>query len=409
MLHNLSIWQDPTKNLPDVELKALTNINYLVAKNQAEKTAILDLILDKYSEQTREIDYNEIQIILDGNPIQISKTDRILIIRNPEDGQDPSVQKLIPSYLDKFLQHKHIQIFVATNSPFVISAMGELSEYEKKQCDCSKHEFYPTQKVYILKNNQVASRTLELKLDLDNQPKGRYGYWGKKANFIASQMLSSGLFKESLLTERTISPDAPILVLCEGFSSEADSLIYNQAFGTYKGRAVLFVSCQGTHELSTAFDIFRQIKNSLSANFQLLMLRDRDHEFPTMESIANFCRSYPDRRVLRRRAIECYLYNSETAAKLVKTLGTNIQHSDNNQLNKLSQVIQLECERGIEGNSYKDELKLAFAEVMRRYKYNVPLDEFTAVHKFSVEVLAPLITPETDIYKELEKDIFGGL
>ena len=46
---------------------------------------------------------------------------------------------------------------------------------------------------------------------------------------------------------------------------------------------------------------------------------------------------------------------------------------------------------------------------MRRYKYNVPLDEFTATHKFSVEVLAPLITPETDIYKELEEDIFGGL
>ncbi len=406
MLHNLSIWQDPARNLPGAELKALTDINYLVAKDQSEKKAILDLILDKYSQQARELSYTEIEAIINGEQIPISKDDRILIIRNPEDGQDPSIQKLIPSYLDKFRRNKHFQIFVATNSPFVISAMGELSEYEKSQCDCSKYEFWPSQKVYILKHNQVASKDLELKLDIDNQPKGRYGYWGKKANFIASQMLSSGLFKESLLDERTITADAPILVLCEGFSSEADALIYNQVFGTYRGRATLFISCQGTHELSTAFDIFRQIKNSLSANFALLMLRDRDHEFPTAESIDRYCQSYPDRRVLRRRAIECYLYNSETAAGLIKTLGANIQQSDRQQLDHLSRAIQSEAERGIEGNSYKEELKLAFAEVMRRYKYNVPVDEFTSVHKFSVEVLAKLITPGTAAYKELEQDIF---
>lgn len=410
MLHNLDIWSSKNRNL---ELSDLTRVNYLVGDNGSGKTRVIEALHRKNHNHCVFLPGQELSELVEHSIIPtLPKSTKFIVIKEPENGLYPKLQKSIPKKLDALSRHNSgLQIFVTTNSPFVIAAVAELTQTEKEDCECSKHVFNPSQKVYILKEGKIAHKSGELKLDTDKAPKGRFGYWGKKANFIASQMLSSGLYKnDSILTKNNTTPDAPILVLCEGSDAEADALIYNKIFENYLGRSVLFVSCQGTHELSTSFDVFRQVKNSLSANFKLLMLRDRDHDFRNQNSIDNYIENYPDRRVLYRRAIECYLYSSETAELILAGIGETLTSHNKRLLDNLQNQIQYQAENGVPGNVYKEDLKMLFARATAKYQYKIDSTQSEdPKFKFSVNVIAPLITPDTNTYKELAQCIFWDI
>ena len=75
----------------------------------------------------------------------------------------------------------------------------------------------------------------------------------------------------------------------------------------------MFVSCRGASQLHKTFRLLTEIKPGLSADFELLMLRDRDHEFPSLADIQRYQQENEGCRVLFKRALEVYLYNSETA------------------------------------------------------------------------------------------------
>jgi hypothetical protein len=413
MLHSLSLHKYPssTAGISDNnELKGLTYVNYLVGENGAGKEDILKLIHKKCGKQVLEFGFQEtFDLFYSQNwkNLQIGIETKILLIQCPENDLYPSWHLKIPTLLDKLAMHYRLQIFVITNSPFVIASVGELSEEQKVMCHCSKDDYLPRHKVYVLRNGLVASKRGEISLDIDNRPKGRYGYWGKKSNFIASQMLSNGLLSNSRLDDFTVSSDAPIVILCEGSKDEADAIIYNTIFETYNKQAALFVSCQGTHQLTTSFDVFRQIKNSLSADFNLYMLRDRDHEFADLNAIKEYERSYPKRRVLHKRAIECYLYNSETADLLLKTIGKELTNNNREKMDLLQAKIQHEAETGYTGHEYKDALKEMFASITM--EYNHTLEQKLIANpdfRLSTDVIAKLITKETQTYKDLAISIF---
>jgi hypothetical protein len=397
---NLSI-NDNGNNISS-ELDELTKINYLVSSNSADIQNSINLITKKLHDFVT-LDYYQFYDEYITNPKPNSQSTKYLLITFPENDLHPADQKIIPELLHHFAKKHHYQIFVFTNSPFIVASLAEVSQKDKEFCDCNKYEFRPQEKVYIIKSGQIVHRSLDFKLDLDKKPKGRYGYWGKKANFIASQMLNIGLENGSTLDNHTISTYAPILVLCEGSNSQSDAQIYSN-------RSVLFISCQGTHELGTSFDVFRQIKKSLSADFQLCMLRDRDHEFPDQASIDYFHNTYPGRRVLSRRAIECYLYNSEVAELLLQSINLPLNPIAKNKLDEVNANVQMEAENGVTGHDYKDRLKNTFLQATSNYSYTAD-DEHKGDtrYSFTVQVLAPLVKKTRTIHKQLADDIFGSL
>lgn len=312
--------------------------------------------------------------------------DATILLEEPSEHLHPSWQKKLPEIFDSLYRYTGIQMFVATHSPFVISGVGVLTE--------SQNEEDLSQKVYFLKDFKVAGKRGEI------STKGRNGYWGRKVVQITSSMLGAGLMDLVSPEIVKITSDAPILVVCEGEGLDADFKIYNEIF-RYRHPSVVFISARGSSQVERTFELLNEIKPGLSANFKMMMLRDRDHEFPSFEDVVNYEEANPNHRVLRRRAIECYVYTSEVAMKMMAEFGMGLSDKDKMRLDSVNEQIQNEVEQGVLGDSYKIRLEKAFTRATKGK---------TLVFSQGGDVmvdLARLITPDMQIYKELEKDIFG--
>jgi hypothetical protein len=410
MMRFINFWSKSEK-VQEQSLEKLTNVNYITGENGSGKKAFLSFVYSRNQGKSLFLSAEEINHCLEegGRLPQVPQKVDFVLIDNPENNLSTSNQKAVPRWLQKISKVYGVQVFVSTNSPFIIAASARITEQEKLDCECDGKEFYPRHKVYVLKDGEIADRRGLVNIDFENKPKGRFGYWGKKASLIASQMLSRGLMEEDQ-EEFSPSSNSPILVICEGEYTEADALIYNRIFESYQGRSVLFVSSQGTSQVSMSFDIFRQIKNSMSADFKLMMLRDRDHEFADESEIEKYEKTYPGRRVLRRRAIECYVYNSETADLLLKSVGSFLYREDKERMDKLQEKIESEARDGVMGNSYKDRLKEMFEHITKAYAPEMLRRQNSdPSFRLSVDVLAKLVKPGTKTYEELSSAIFGGL
>ncbi|GAB4148717.1 MAG: hypothetical protein OHK0017_11710 [Patescibacteria group bacterium] len=324
-----------------------------------------------------------------------------IMLEEPENHLNPALQKKIPMLLDFFRREFGVQFFVATHSPFIISASGKLTEQERDSAESNGKldSFVPSQKVYFMKNGQISSKHGVIEKYASGKSKGSFGYWGSKCNMVAAKMLGAGI-TDLINPQRFIPNGAQTkLILCEGQGNDEDARIYNIIFAKREPR-VLFVSARGSSQLFTSFQILNEIKKGLSANFQLSMLRDRDHEFLTEADIVKYEKLNPGVKVLRRRAIECYLFDSEVVEKFVHHHGGRINQSILEDLEILQSKIQIEAERGVLGNDYKYLLKQKFYELID----GQPID-MNGKDDLGME-LAKHIRPESKVYRELEKIIF---
>ncbi len=425
--------------LTNLKLQQLTMINYLVGENGSGKSLILKYILENNRNSILIKDFSNNQnsktlsletlekIQLENNDytklirilpeianfydhagperggldkliklcklIYQLKTEQnisIFLIEEPETHLHPKLQKIIPTLLYKLSNGLKIQFFVETHSPFVIVGGTQINANPEA---IETVKLSPIQKVYFIKNGRIADK------NGDYSEKAKYGYWGSKVSSLAAKMLGTGLpdFINSLQPQYT--PDCPVLVLCEGQGSDEDERIYNTVFDNYFPKA-LFVSSRGTGQLDASFQLLREVKKGLSANFKMLMLRDRDHEFATQEDIVKYQHSRPGVKVLRRRAIECYLYNSEILKLIYKLQKQTLNQSFIQEMDDLSQNIQLEAENGIKGDDYKQRLRDTFLHLISPLKLS---SDFYLDLNIN---LAKLITKETQIYQELESVIF---
>jgi hypothetical protein len=333
-----------------------------------------------------------------------------LILEQPEADLHPDWQKEIPLILQEYACRDNLQFFVATHSPFIITSAGEITEKEREENSIAKQSFIPSQKVYLIKEGQTASKSGEIGVAKNGFVLGSDGYWGRKIGFVAAKMLGMGLSEFVDDTKIQASIDAPILIFCEGEGMQEDADIYNTIFWNHHPR-VLFVSSKGSSQTAWSFDILEQIKKGLYANFKLLMLRDRDHEFPSFEDIQKYKLQYPQRRVLYRRAIECYLYSSETAELWLKQYGLDLPEKIRIRLDNLHKEISFGVQHGVVGDAYKEKLETAFEEVykfrqkrMSKYKYG----KIPAVSPMAKKLeIARLIVKKTESYQELLEAIFG--
>jgi predicted ATPase len=319
---------------------------------------------------------------------------KLFLIDEPETHLHPKLQKDVVKLLGKLAAHLKIQFFVETHSPFVISESAILVDFQEKQSRNYRSRFYPGQKVYFMKNGKISDKNGVSGI------KGEYGYWGSKVNTIAGKMLGAGLMDLVSKADFDLSINSPYLVFCEGQGRDEDEKFYNIVFQNRLPR-VLFVSSRGSSQLESTFQLLRQIRSGLAANFKLLMLRDRDHEFVDHQAILEYQKSRTGVKVLHRRAIECYIYNSETARLLYQKYNQVCDPHFLKKLDKLNQQIQKEAETGVKGDDYKTRLKNSFYEAIA----NLDLD--SQGYDDLIEQIATLINPDTEVYKELGQLIFG--
>lgn len=332
-----------------------------------------------------------------------TKNISLFLLEEPEYHLYSRWQKKLPYLLGEIARHLQIQIFVATHSPFVISSVGEITEREREKYQSKSQEFQPSQKVFFLKQGSTASKDGQIKIDHNGYLKGSFGYWGRRCNHIANKMLGAGLIDLIFPQEASEDGDAPQMIFCEGQGNREDAKIYNAIFHTRRPQ-VLFVSCRGSSQLHKSFELLQEIKVGLSANLNTRMLRDRDHEFSSEAEIRDYELHNPGSRVLRRRALECYLYNSETAELLLKTQRKRLNNKLQLEMNELQHQIQLEAEQGITGDNYKIRLKELFKTMTKSFSY------YNSKVKTSRNLdcyLGELIQPGTLTYHDLAQSIFN--
>jgi hypothetical protein len=388
-------------------LDKLTWVNYIVGDEESQKELILENIKQKHGQKAIEAKFS---FELHNQPtlknLQIENP--ILILTYPENSLFPKSQKKIPDYLTFLSKKYNLQIFVITTSPFVISGMMKLTNARKSYLKIPKKKFRPSQKVYFLKEGKTATKSGRTGVDNSGFCLGSDGYWGYKAGKLAMQILGTGLDDFLSKVEPEYSASSPVLVFCEGAGRSSDAKIYNQIFNGYYP-SILFVSSKSNTETLWSYELLAQVKNGLSGDFRVLMLRDRDHDFKTVDSIKRMQKNHPNRRVLLRRAIECYLYNSEVASLWLKSLGLKLPANLKRELDQENKVIQKEVEKGVMGSEYKFRLKKRFKRVYNfavknlGKKQGIKLPDFDSLPL----ILSDLIDSKTKVFKELEEVLFG--
>ncbi len=325
-----------------------------------------------------------------------SPQEKYILLDEPEIHLHPSLQKKLPWLFGLLASSWPLQFFVATHSPFLVSSVAELTEQETQDCPWDKGECV-SQRVYFLKDGRLADKRGVVSQN------GQKGYVGKGVSYIASRMLGVGLMDFIATQNRVVSSEAPILILCEGENQVQDAKIYNIIFRHLTPK-VLFISCRGTSQLYKTFRLLTEIKPGLSADFELLMLRDRDHEFPTLADIQRYQQENEGCRILFRRALEAYLYSAETARLVLSKFRQRLLKKHKQMIDDLQQQIALSVAQGIPGDNYKAELESVFYEITRGLCKHKQLKGTSMAEK-----VAWLITPRTKTYQELYQAIFVKL
>jgi predicted ATPase len=345
----------------------------------------------------------------------------LFLVEEPENFLHPKWEKEIPLIYKHLTQKYPCQFFIATHSPYLVSAAGEITEGELQESIKRKKNYRPSQKAFLIKDGQTSTKSGRVGFSTNKQFQvGSDGYWGKKVSYVAANLLGAGLSDFVSSVEPHYTSDAPYLIFCEGEGKIEDAAIYNRIFWDHKPR-LLFVSSKGVTETQWSFKILEEIKNGLSGNFRTLMLRDRDHEFPHKDDIENYIKDNPSHRVLEHRAIENYIYNRETAKLWLKKYGLELPGHLADKIKKIERRIEGDTRGGVRGNHYKEWLSDVFYEVYM-YKEQSEIKKVKAARKGGdkrtrkritessgfIWELVSTITPKTQTYQDLCKDLFRG-
>ena len=329
---------------------------------------------------------------------------QLILLEEPEHFLHPSLIKQLAYIFDQISRSHNVQFIIATHSPFLITSSGDITEKERIDCECDKKEFFPSQKVYLLKNGLNITKNGRVGLTSFGNFLGSDGYWGKKVGLVSAKMLGAGLADFISSSEPEYTEFSPFLILCEGQGKDEDARIYNAIFADRNPRT-LFVSCRGNTQTSFSFEILEQVKNGIYGNFRIFMLRDRDHEFPTLNNLKQYRSKNPYRKVLFRRAIECYVFDVEVVQNFFREKGFILSHNFVQRLQKLQAKIQSEAENAVQGNSYKDRLKDLFEQILD--SFNDQSGQRLDFDEFKWEMVKQ-IKPNTKAYQQLVTDIFSN-
>lgn len=304
----------------------------------------------------------------------------IICIEEIESTFHPDFQKKIPKLIDRIIKDTstggRIQSFISTHSPFVISGIKDKEENV-------------LHKTYMIKWGKT--------VDLSQTPGREDWFENLSCLSVVSKMLWAWLDDLSIDTK---IKEWFNIIYCEGENKlEKDSLLYQTIFPDYNGKRNIFVSCWWANKVENAYysweesaritlwtdtSVYAIIDCSCSHDNGLwiwnsyIKTGDWIIKF-TYEQREKYIKYHKDRwskiKMLNRKEIENYIYDPEILSLFIPKIDRNDVFS-------------------------KNEIEIINWEI--KDKINT-ITELKDINKLE---LVKLITPETQIYKELEQYIF---
>lgn len=191
------------------------------------------------------------------------------------------------------------------------------------------------------------------------------------------------------------------IVFCEGATKgrkykDFDAQIYSKIFsGTYPDTS--FISIGSCSEVENKDNLSIQIISQALKHSRIIKLVDRDDK-SSGEIEECRCKGVT---VLSRRHIECFLYDDEIISKLCSVIGREDKIEE--CLEAKRKAIQDSIDRG----NPIDDVKSAGGSIYVALKRILALTQCGNTQEpFMRDTLAPLISPDTQVFKELENNIF---
>ena len=187
-----------------------------------------------------------------------------------------------------------------------------------------------------------------------------------------------------------------IVLLCES-DTDLDSDVYSRIFSSTKPNAE-FISVGNSHEVIQGGDGAQKAIGIITPGTAVLRVVDRDDA--TAAEIEQ--KKKEGIRVLSRRNIESFLFSDEILKLLAEKQGkpelkADIVAARNDALARMTK----------DKATPSDDFKKAGADLRVFARNRLGLTQAgTSTDEFKRAILAPLITPDTTAYKDLEKDLF---
>ncbi len=195
------------------------------------------------------------------------------------------------------------------------------------------------------------------------------------------------------------------LVICEGNpkgtgkpkNAEFDARCYENIFST-EFPDTQFISTGAANDVEADRLALVQTIKAIAKGVKVIRLVDRDDR--TEEEVKDCIKQ--GTRVLSHRNIESYLFADEVLVLLCQ------KYSQQHQVSQILEAKKSSIQKSIDRGNPPDDIKSASGDIYNEVKKILKLTKIGNDNKaFARDTLAPLITPETEIYKELKKDIFG--
>jgi predicted ATPase len=192
------------------------------------------------------------------------------------------------------------------------------------------------------------------------------------------------------------------IIFCEGNPNgksrkDYDKIIYSTIFGETH-HDVFFISSGSCSELENIEKSLGEIMTKLLSNTEIIKIVDRDDR-SEQEVEKNEKKGI---KTLSKRHLESYLLDDSIIEKLCTTKGKADLYQT--CLSEKSKAITNAISQG----KPQDDVKSARGEIYNALKNVLSLTQCgNNADAFIRDTMAPLITPDTEIYKQLENEIFG--
>lgn len=295
--------------------------------------------------------------------------DSIYCIDEPECHMHTSLQEKVLEELYNIIPNNS-QLWIATHSIGMLKKARELN-------DCS-----PNSVVFLDFDGKDFDTSVILEPSEINKP-----IWSKFLELAFDDFAG-------LIAPQTI-------VFCEGSlkggkNKKFDQEVYSTIFQAEKPD-VAFVSIGSCSELEDEKNVSMRIVKEVLKNSKMIILVDRDDK---SEQQVEECRRNGI-KVLGRRHLECYLLDDEVIKKLCCV---------NNMADKEKECLEIKknaINNSIKRGNPSDDIKSASGEIYIGLKHTLNLRQCgNDTHSFLRDTMAPLITPDLEIYKELKKSIW---
>ena len=192
------------------------------------------------------------------------------------------------------------------------------------------------------------------------------------------------------------------VIFCEGNPfgrkvKDFDSSIYTKIFSKDHPETN-FISIGSCNDIEKESNLTIKVVESLMAKTKIVKLIDRDDR--SDEEVKSLGTS--GIKVLSRRHIECYLFDEEIIKKLCHKYGKD------EKLLECLNVIKEKLNNGVNKGNPPDDIKSVSGEIFVELRKILGLKQCgNSKEAFMRDTLAPLVTKDTNVYKELEMVIFS--